>query len=215
MKSLNKRDPGKYKKVMGIDSSTQGVAWTTMRLYKDKVEPIEWDFMSLKDIKEMDDKLELMSYEFENILQEQIPDHIFIEMPIFVKNPATARKLSFIVAGLVLTAKRQGFSVTLVEISTWKSFIGYTNLNRGFQTEAKRKLGKTEGAKLCDRLRKSQTQRIIKHRWPEFDVEDDNIADSCAIAAYGINELVTELQFEKNKEVALDLKELARLGLEL
>lgn len=203
------REPDRYRTIMGIDSSSLGVAWTLV----DMDGPVASGKIKLDKIKEIGDKLLEISEHLPQLLKSLAPDHIFIEMPIFVKNPATARLLSFVVGAIITIAVQENISFTLIEPTVWKSFLGVTNLSSKFQAEVKSKLGKTEGTKLCNRLRKSQTQRIIKYKYPEFDIEDNDISDSCAIALYGLNKLSIELLFPKNKEIAFDLQELSALDL--
>lgn len=203
------RNPEQYQKILGIDSSTLGVAYTQI----ERGRPAFSGMIKLSQIKDMQEKLEELSRCLTTRLIELDPDHIFVEMPIFVKNPDTARKLSFVVGAIMTVAAQQGYKTTLVEPATWKAHIGYHNITRKFTTDATGKLGKTEGKKLCDSLRKSQTQRIMQHKWPTFDVTDDNIADACAIAAYGFSLLSEPMLFERNKEIAFDVKGLAEKGL--
>lgn len=201
-----------YTKILGVDSSTLGAAWTVMEI-NDEVNPVRWGMINTSKVKEIQDKLMVVAEGFDLLVEEEAPDHIFIEMPIFVKNPATARKLSFVVAVLMLTGRRNGIPVTLIEPQTWKAYLGCHNMTKKFRDQVKDKLGRIEGNKFCDKLKKSQTQRIIKHKWPDFDVEDDNIADSCAIAAWGVNHTTKQILFEKNKEIAFDMVEMAQKGL--
>lgn len=203
------RDPERYQKILGIDSSTLGVAYTQI----ESGQPLYSGMIKMAHIKDMQAKLEELSVGLTYLLDCMQPDHIFVEMPIFVKNPDTARKLSFVVGAIMTVAVQKGYKTTLVEPATWKSHIGYHNITRKFTTDATGRLGKTEGKKLCDTLRKSQTQRIMKHKWPDFDVTDDNIADACAIAAYGFSLLSEPMLFERNKEIAFDVKDLASKGL--
>jgi Holliday junction resolvasome RuvABC endonuclease subunit len=209
MKALlrQERDPEKYKTIMGIDSSSTGVAYTIVR----DGTPIKSGKITLTHLKETPDKLMLVS----TYMKELLPgvDHVFVEKSIFVANPATARLLANIVGGIMLMCAMSGVGVTDVEPATWKSFIGYTNLSSKFQKQATEVLGVTEGRKLCNTMRKSQTQRLIKHNFPHFDIEDNDISDSCAIALYGYDKVVKPLAFEKSKSIAVDLAALAQLGL--
>lgn len=208
--SKPERDPEANKRILGIDSSTTGVAWTLVEAGV----PVDSGKIRLDKIKEMTDMMQEINNVLPDLLSRLAPDHIFIEMPIFVKNPATARKLTFIVGAVMTNALMYHFDqITLVEPATWKAYLGYTNLVKSFTDQANKKLGKTEANKLCKRLRKEQTQRIVKHRFPKFDVTDDDICDSCAIALYGTNKIGTQILFEKNKEIAFNLPELAGLGL--
>ena len=210
------RDPSKTK-IMGLDTSTTGIAWTS--LFNGDVSGL--GKIVLKE-KEIEDKLATIYVEWKHLLLETQPDHVFVEKSIFVKNPDTARKLSFVVGTIAAITRGEGYEVTLVEPGTWKAFMGYHNLSNKFTLDARLKLGQKEGKKYCDKLRKSQTWRVIKHNYP-YQVEafdfigdrDNDIADSWGIALYGHDKLVKELNLEKGKDVSLDLEDMERLGLVL
>lgn len=203
-------------KVMGIDSSTLGVAWTVAKATPSgKISILASNKIDLTKKKEISDKLQVLLVEFQLVLLHQKPDHIFLEKPIFVKSPATMGALSIIVGAIMSVAISNGFKITLVPPSVWKPFIGHTNLNRTFQMQARKKLGRLESEKLFKRLRKSQTQRVLKYNFPKFDETDNDIADSCAIALYGMNLTCCRVVLQKSKDIALDQQELKRLGLVL
>jgi Holliday junction resolvasome RuvABC endonuclease subunit len=202
--------------IIGVDSSSLGIAWTA--LYRGKLSA--QGKIDLSKIRNMQDKMVMLYEEWKHILGELRPDHIFIEKSIFVKNPATARTLSYIVGSIMVISAGEGYSITDVEPATWKAFLGYKNLSSKFVSEAKKKLGTTEGSKLCDGMRKSQTWRVIQHNFPDQTQDtlaehDHDIADSWGIALYGHDLLVEELHLEKSKEVTLDLERLGTLGLAL
>lgn len=190
------RDSERYQKILGIDSSTLGVAYTQI----ESGQPLYSGMIKMAHIKDMQAKLEELSVGLTYLLDCMQPDHIFIEMPIFVKNPDTARKLSFVVGAIMTVAAQKGYKTTLVEPATWKSFTKYKNISRKMSASAVEKLGKTEGKKFCDRLRKEQTSRALQQSFPEweFDYSDDNIVDSCAIALYGYHLLSKEIIFPSN-----------------
>jgi Holliday junction resolvasome RuvABC endonuclease subunit len=198
------------KRVLGIDSSSTGVAWTVV---EDGI-PVASGKIRLDKLL-FDAKLNAIVVELPKVLEAQKPDRVAIEMPIFVKNPATARLLSFIVGCIMTVLTIYDYSFDLVDIASWKSFIGYTNLSSAFQAHVKDVLGKTEGTKFLDRLRKSQTQRILKNRFPEFDVMDNDISDSAAISLWFYNKLYGGLEFKKDKSIAFDLKEFSKLGIQV
>lgn len=203
------------KKILGVDSSTTGVAWTLIEIQDGNPVPVKWGKIDLTKKKEVYDKMKVVGEEFVPLVRELSPDHIFVEKSIFVKNPDTARKLSFVVGALMLVAAMENYPLTLVEPASWKSHLGYFNLTRKFQAEAVRILGTTEGKKICDRFRKEQTKRILAHRFPDFDISDHDIADSCGVAVYGVNKIAAQILFEKNREIAFDCRELAQIGLEI
>jgi len=176
--------------------------------------------IKLDKLKTINHKLALVYHEWPLILEELRPDYIFIEKSIFVKNPATARILSYVVGAIICISEGEGYPITDVEPATWKSFMGYTNLSSKFVAQTKEKLGNLEGKKFCERLRKSQTWRVIQHNFPEqadgsLAENDHDIADSWAIALYGYDKVGVKLTLEKSKQVSLDLEELRKLGLSL
>ena len=184
--------------IMGVDSSTTGVAWTLIKIVDGSPVPVEWGKIKLDGKKEMMDKMGLVAEHFTPLVYHHQPDHIFIEKSIFVKNPDTARKLSFVVGALMVIAAQQDKPVTLVEPASWKAFTKYRNLTRKMVDSAVSKLGKTEGKKFCDKLRKVQTSRVLQHCYPSWtiDYSDHDIVDSCGIALYGVNQLSMEINLE-------------------
>lgn len=210
------RNPEKYRTIIGVDSASTGIAWT----YLFDGHMAGQGKIGLTKHKDMQSKLIEIYKEWRHILDEVKPDHIFIEKSIFVVSPGTARTLSYIVGALMIVALGEGYEVTDVEPATWKSFLGYKNLRKGFVADATASLGRIEGKKFCDKLRKSQTWRVIKYNYPDEVVDsiaqsDNDISDSWGIALYGYDKLAKELALDKSKEVTLDLEELSSLGLSL
>lgn len=196
-------------KVMGIDSSTLGVAWCVVQDAK----PIASGKINLTKIKGMNDKLKQIGRDFPSLLEEHRPDYIFIEKTIFIRSAATARVLSYVVGALMVLALSQDYLVTDIEPMVAKSFYGYTPINKKFTAAATRKLGKLESRKLCAQLRKTQIQRVNKYNFPDFEWTDDDISDACSIAIYGYNERVKPVTLKKTKKISIDYTMLATLGL--
>lgn len=204
------------RRVIGIDSSSLGVAWTL--LVDGKME--HQGKIKLDKKKTMQGKLLEIYNELTELLEWTQPDHVFIEKSIFVKNPATARTLSYIVGALICVCLGNGIEATDVEPSTWKAFFHYRNLSRKFVTEAKKSMGATEATKLCNRMRKSQTWRVIRHNYSEQAVgsladSDHDIADSWGVALHGVNLIAQQVDLEITDSIRLDLEELDSLGLKL
>jgi Holliday junction resolvasome RuvABC endonuclease subunit len=209
------RDAETYTKILGVDTSSTSLAWTF--LYRGS--PMQHGKLQLKE-KSIEDRLGFIYREWRNLLLSLEPDHTFIEKSIFVKNPSTARTLSYVVGTVMAVTNGEGFGVSAVEPGTWKAFMGYHNLSRQFVADACNALGQKEGKKLCERMRKSQTWRVIQHNYPmeaaiSPAIDDHDIADSWGIALYGHNLMAEELQLEKGKDISLDVPYLATLGLTL
>lgn len=207
------RDPEKYKRVMGVDSSSQGIAWAII----ENEELIASGKIDLSKMKEFTHKMSFFTSEWETILEEYQPNYVYVEKSIFVKNPATARLLSYVVGSILTFTTYRGVEIDDVEPATWKAWLGYKNLSSKFVKEAKEALGATEGKKFCDKLRKSQTQRVIRHNYPswEWEYDDHDISDAVGIALWAVNHVSHDVELEISKDISLNREELDRLGLKL
>lgn len=207
------RQPEKYKRILGIDSSSTGIAWSL--LVDNRLDAC--GKIKLDKIKDVGDKLRETHLGLAAILHTYAPDHVFVEKSIFVRNPATARLLSYVVGTIIACCMVEGFEVTDVEPATWKALFQYKNLSSKFVQQAKAALGPTEGKKLCDRLRKSQTMRVLVHNYDCISLveEDHDVADSLGLAVYGWNKIAQPVELEITDSIRLDLAELDRLGLKL
>lgn len=201
-------------KILGIDSSTTGVAYTLIEIKDGSPFPVKWGKIDLTKKKEMYDKLAVIGEELPTLLSELDPHQIFVEKSIFVKNPDTARKLSFVVGGIMVLATIYDYPLTLVEPASWKSFTQYRNLTKKMVASATERLGKTEGKKFCDYMRKVQTSRVLQHCYPEWTLawDDNDIVDSCGIALYGVNQASIEIHLEAPRIELVTQEELDILG---
>lgn len=202
-------------RVIGIDSSSTGVAWTL--LHDGKME--NQGKIRLDQKKTMQAKLLELYIGLTELLEWTQPDHVFVEKSIFVKNPATARTLSYIVGAIMCVSLGNGIETTDVEPSTWKAFFGYRNVTAKFNKTVADKLGRIEAKKFCDKMRKSQTWRVIKHNRPEASeashAETDNdISDSWGVALWGWHTYVEEITLEITSSIRYDLEELGRIGVD-
>jgi Holliday junction resolvasome RuvABC endonuclease subunit len=199
-----------YKRILGIDSSTTGVAWTLVSSGK----PLKWGKIDLTKYKTMEDRLRVIGEEYPKLLKELKPDYVYVEQTIYMRNVATMRVLSYIVGALICATSQQGIGITDITPMTAKSYYGYLTLNRKFVAAAKKKLGKLAGEKLCASMRKSQIQRVNMYNFPKFEAADHDISDSCSIAMYGYSQKVKPITIKTGREILLDLEELKKLGLD-
>lgn len=201
--------------ILGVDSSSTGIAWTLL----ENGTMTEQGKIILSE-KTINQKLKKIELHWRQIVQMYSPDAVYLEQSIFVKSPGTFRTLSFVVGSLMCVTESVGVPVVLVEPATWKAFYKYKNLSRVFVDTAKKKIGISEANKLCDRLRKSQTWRVVRHNFPDEAIgskadTDHDIADSWAIALYGYAQETGSIALEISDSIRIDQEELARLGLQL
>lgn len=205
---------GSNTRILGVDSSTTGVAWTLMEIKDGRPFPVKSGKINLTSKKEMFDKMEIVGTEFPKLIAVLQPHHVFVEKSIFVKNPDSARKLSMVVGGLMMICAVDGFPLTLVEPASWKSFTQYRNLTRKMVESATEKLGKTEGKKFCDRMRKVQTSRVLQHCYPDWDLpyDDNDIIDSAGIALYGVDKIAVPIKLDAPRIELVTQEEIDILG---
>jgi len=214
IKVPQERDMSKNRRVMGIDSSSLGIAWTLL----ENGIMVEQGKIRLDKVKLLTDKLHAGANELSSLIKDKHPDHVFVEKSIFVRNPATARTLSYIVGMIITISLMNGVPVIDIEPSVWKSFLGYKNLSSAFVVECKKKMGVTEGKKFCDRLRKSQTWRVVAHNYPcqaggSLAESDHDISDSWGIALKGYDMVGRELTIVSREDIIFDLLEFDKWNL--
>jgi hypothetical protein len=202
--------------ILGVDSSSTGIAWTVLEDGYLKSQ----GKIRLEKVKGLEHKLAVVYEEWQEILAQYKPDVVYIEQSIYVKSPGTFRTLSCVVGSLICIAAGEGYRTQVVEPSTWKAYFKYKNLSRVFVDTAKKKLGIAEANKLCERLRKSQTWRVIAHNYPNeaegsLAASDHDLADSWGIALYAYVQETGPIQLEITDSIRLDLEELDKLGLKL
>jgi hypothetical protein len=109
---------------------------------------------------------------------------VAIEQTILIQNPETTRKLSYAVGVLIAECLIRDIPIVDVPPATWKSFMGVKPLTKAWKQKILTDLGETEGRKEIERLRKSQLQDILGKRFPQFNWEDNDLADSCGIGLW-------------------------------
>jgi len=186
--------------VMGIDSSTGGIAWTVVQ----HGSPYAMGKINTTKLKDITDKLAFGIDHFKDLLQLYKPDIVVVEKSIYVNNRATFRTLSYIVGAIMATAKLEvGADVYDVEPMAWKSLYGYTTMTKKMELLARRTLERTAAAKVCEALKKEQTMRVIKHNFGLWKPEEDtDIWDSTGIALWGWHNYVQRLELQVSKEIA-------------
>lgn len=171
--------PKKYNRVLGIDPSSFKIACTVM----EQGSPKATISLSLGD-GDIYSRLYQARKRFPSVLDIYQPDYVGIEQSIFVQNPETSRKLSYVVGCLIGEILYRHIPMTDVPPSQWKSNLGVKSLTKIRKDEILAKLGERDGRKEITRLKKSQCQDILREKYPGWRWDDDDIADSCGIAWY-------------------------------
>lgn len=184
--SLAKLIKPKAHKVLGIDASTNSIAFCLMN---DKV-PVKWGEIHFEgaDIYEriLDAKKKMKAFK-----NELDTDFVAIEAAISVKSVHVGMKMAYVfgaIMGEILTDKIQ---VVEVHPITWQSYIGNKNFTKAEKIEIRNEFpGRSDNwikAKIRER-RKDKTIGFVRSLG--IETESDNVADAAGIAWYAVNEIV-------------------------
>lgn len=173
---------------MGIDCSTHSLAFTVF----DTGEPITWgkiNFEGADVFERMHDarrKLSVVSALFD-------VDYIAFEAAILAKvaNADITIKLAMMYGVAIAELLRQGTKVVTVPPLSWASYIGVPNLTKEEKAQVKKEFPGKSASWYSNKGREIRKQRIIDwaNTWPNWNTDDSDVCDSCAIGWYAFNEL--------------------------
>ena len=184
--SLAKLARPKAHKVLGIDASTNSIAFCLM---EEKV-AVKWGEINFDggDVYEriLDAKRKIKAF------KDQLDtDFVVIEAAISVKSVATGIKMAYVFGAIMGELLNDGVKVVEVHPITWQSYLG----NKNF-TKAEKLAVKNEFPGKSDNWYKGKIRELRKARTIEFarsmgiNTESDNVADAAGIAWYAVNEVV-------------------------
>lgn len=186
MKVLASKKPKTYSKVMGIDASSNKIAMTML----DKNGIVMTAKIELGD-GDIFHRMGAGNRRLKPFLQAYRPDFILIEQTVYVQNIETVRKLSYVVGSIMATIMREGIDVDDVPPISWKSFMGAKSITKQEKMKYINEMGELEAKKFMAKRRKSQVQDMLRKRFPEYNWDDNDIADSCGIALYAWDKYAT------------------------
>jgi len=184
--SLAKLVKPKAHKVLGIDASTNSIAFCLMN---EKV-PVKWGEITFDgaDVYEriLDAKRKIRSFK-----RELDTDFVVIEAAISVKSVATGMKMAYVFGAIMGELLSDNVEVVEVHPITWQSYLG----NKNF-TKAEKEAIKLEFPGKSDNWIKAKIRERRKQRTIDFvgnlgiKTESDNVADAVGIAWYAVNEII-------------------------
>jgi len=184
--SLAKLVKPKAHKVLGIDASTNSIAFCLMN---EKV-PVKWGEITFdgSDVYEriLDAKRKIRSFK-----RELDTDFVVIEAAISVKSVATGMKMAYVFGAIMGELLSDNVEVVEVHPITWQSYLG----NKNF-TKAEKEAIRLEFPGKSDNWIKGKIRERRKQRTIDFvgnlgiKTESDNVADAAGIAWYAVNEII-------------------------
>ena len=184
--SLAKLVKHKAHKVLGIDASTNSIAFCLM----DEKTPVKWGEIHFEgaDVYEriLDAKRKVKAFK-----HELDTDFVVIEAAISVKSVHTGMKMAYVFGAIMGELLSDNIKVVEVHPITWQSYLGNKNFTKLEKAAIKNEFpGKSDNwykGKIRER-RKEKTIDFV--RGLGIDTESDNVADAAGIAWYAVNEVV-------------------------
>jgi len=176
----------KVSKVLGIDASTNSIAFCLMN---EKV-PVKWGEINFEgaDVYEriLDAKRKIRSFK-----RELDTDFVVIEAAISVKSVATGMKMAYVFGAIMSELLDDNVEVVEVHPITWQSYIGNKNYTKAEKEAIKLEFPDKSDNWIKGKIRERRKQRTIDFvRDLGIKTKSDNVADAAGIAWYAVNEVV-------------------------
>ena len=184
--SLAKLAKIKSHKVLGIDASTNSLAFCLMQDKK----AIKWGEIQFEgdDVYQriLDAKRKIRSFK-----NELDTDFVVMEAAISVKSVHTGIKMAYVFGAIMGELLNDNIEVHEVHPITWQSYLGNKNFTKAEKQAVKDEFpGKSETwykGKIRE-IRKGKTISFVRSMG--IETESDNVADAAGIAWYAVNEIV-------------------------
>jgi Holliday junction resolvasome RuvABC endonuclease subunit len=184
--SLAKLTKPKAKKVLGIDLSTNSIAFCLF-----DGAPVKWGKINFSGTT-IYDKIIDAHYKVKSSKKILKSDYVCIESAIMVRSQDVAIKMAMIVGAVVSALTDNKEMIVTVPPSAWQPYLG----NKNFSKEEKENL-KLEYPNKSDVWYRNKSREIRKQRTMMFfneryntAVTDHDVGDSMGIAYYAYNKLV-------------------------
>lgn len=179
----------KAKRVMGIDCSTNALAYTIIWNRR----PVQWGKINFEGedvfarLHDAADKLRAVKDEFD-------VDYIAFEGAIMakVRNPDVTIKLAMVYGACIAELMRKNVKVITVKPLEWQSFIGNKNWTKAQKDSLKNEMPGRSVSWYSGEIRKRRKQFTMDYfneKWPHMNLTDDDVGDSCGLAYFAYNAL--------------------------
>jgi len=178
----------KASKVLGIDASTNSVAFCLM----ENNMPLKWGKIHLSGA-DIYEKIYDAKVKTNVMLNELKSDYIAIEGAILVRSPDAVIKLSYVYGVVIAELMSTGAEVITISPSSWQAHIGNKN-----PTKDEKSRIRLENPGYADSWYKTQLRNMRKQRTVDYfnnkyklNLNDFDVADAFGIAHYS-NEVLTK-----------------------
>jgi Holliday junction resolvasome RuvABC endonuclease subunit len=192
MNITNLNNTNEPTRVLGIDASTQALAFCLMNKDQGEWYPERWGKMDIvgNDVYERCGDINKKLYGLMGVLD---PDHVELESVVFVNNRAVVIQLAKVVGAAIGVAHATGRTVSEVTPIAWMNYIGNPTRDSADVKKAVRadNPGKTKSwyKQELRRMRKQRTLDWVEQTYG-IKLDDDDVGDSFGVAYYAIKERV-------------------------
>jgi Holliday junction resolvasome RuvABC endonuclease subunit len=179
--TLAKLTKSKAKTVMGIDASTNAIAYTVFWNRR----PIKWGTIKLTGAT-IYDKIHDARLKAAILAEQYNPDYVAVEGAIMVNSIEVMKKLAYVYGSILGELQAQGAQVIAVAPTTWQYHIGNKPLTKDEKAAIKKATPGRKASWYTSQGRKLRKQRTLDYFNKKFgmNLTDDNVGDSCGIAYY-------------------------------
>lgn len=176
----------KASKVLGIDASTNSIAFCLM----ENDVPLKWGKINLvgNDIYE---KIYDAKVKMHVMLEELQADYIAVEGAVLVRSADAVIKLSYVYGVVIAELMSTGAKVITISPTSWQAYIGNKN-----PTKEEKSAIRAASPGYADSWYKNQLRNMRKQRTADYfnlkyglSISDFDVADSFGIAHYANKEL--------------------------
>lgn len=173
-------------RVMGIDASTNSIAFTIF--YNRR--PERWGKINLTG-SDIYQKAGDANSKIQALVEQYPVDYIAIEGAAFINSPKVAIQLAYVYGSIIGRLVAQGVKVITVPAMTWQAHIG----NPPLKKEEKAKIQEEFPGKSASwyqnkgrEIRKQRTMSYFNKKWA-MNLTDNDVGDSSGIAYYAYYQL--------------------------
>jgi Holliday junction resolvasome RuvABC endonuclease subunit len=172
------------KRILGIDASTNSVAFT---LFVDG-KPSRWGKIEMDgDIYE---KVRQSRVRFADAMKELNPDYVVIESAILVRSPDASIKIAMVV-GSIIGSLEKHVRVITVKPTEWQNYIGNRNWTKVQKDSFKVEHPGYKESWYSNKIREKRKQFTVDYFNKKYSIEldDFDVADSFGVAYFATERL--------------------------
>lgn len=176
----------KAHRVMGIDASTKGIAFS---VFEDGALKRHGIFrINGADIYE---RINDAHVKTKALLSGESPDYVAIEAAVFVNSPDAAIKLAYVYGAVMAGLLDGGAKVIAITPMQWQNFIGNKALSKDEKAQLKKDFPGKSVSWYSNKARQIRKQRTLDYFNSKYGlrVEDDNVGDALGLAYFAITKL--------------------------